>query len=146
MASYPEWLDKGVDNIDILCKDVPLVFEFYRDIIGLPVLQNYDPELHMAAVTTGTVDIFFLPTCGEHKGTYSGDNDVDPAGISAFALRVNDYYAAEAHLDPHVTWAAPMVYWEHPCGWSYRFRHFYDPEGNQVLVTEPRNRPALGQL
>lgn len=144
MERFSDLIDGGVDNIDILCSDVPKVFSFYRDVLGLKVLQDWDVDLEMAAVSTGNVDIFLLQTSAKHEGRRTGENETDMAGLSGFAIRVVDAKRAIAALDPHVEWAGPLHEWEHPdgSGFGYHYRHFYDPEGNQVLLTEPHGKPA----
>jgi isopenicillin-N N-acyltransferase-like protein len=44
-----------------------------------------------------------------------------------------------------VEWlTAEPTTWEHPSGTHYRYRAFYDPDGNKMYVTEPHKiaRPA----
>ena len=43
-----------------------------------------------------------------------------------------------AELDGKVEWVDDeIITWKHPSGTWYRYRPFFDPEGNMLYVTEP---------
>jgi glyoxylase I family protein len=51
---------------------------------------------------------------------------------------VDDLDASILALDGKVDWLQPKpATWSHPSGTHYRYRSFYDPDGNKLYVTEP---------
>ncbi|UED83941.1 VOC family protein [Streptomyces profundus] len=133
----------NLDNIDLLCRDVDRMVDFYRDVVGLPLFLPYESGQGWAAFQAGAVTLYIFETGSAeapHRRVHVAADD--PPGLSAFGLAVADLDAAVAALDPKVTWAGEARSWHHPSGIWYRFRAFYDPEGNVLSVTEPHKRPA----
>jgi isopenicillin-N N-acyltransferase-like protein len=128
-----------IDNMDILCKDVPAMVDFYHGTLGLPFLLPYQPEEEWAAVEAGNVTIYiFKSEVGEHEPRRTPVNPENPPGLDSFAFEIADLDDAVAALDGKVSWASDeVITWRHPSGTWYRYRPFYDPEGNMVYVTEP---------
>jgi isopenicillin-N N-acyltransferase-like protein len=126
-----------LDNIDVLCADLERMAPFYRDVLGLPLLFPYVPEDGWAGFQAGDVSIYLIQVGGDAPTRRVPG--AGPAGIESFAFAVDDLDAAVAELtEAGVEWAADPV--ESP--W-YRYRSFYDPEGNVLHVTVP-DRQALG--
>lgn len=142
MGLYPEWLAGGVDNCDILVNDGAGMFDFYHRTLGLPARLEWDASVGVACVSTGNIDLFLIETPNaSHMPRFEGDFGGSPAGIACISLRVDDYDAAVRALDGKVEWATEEEMWEAPGGWVSRYRHFYDPEGNQLLLTKMTDKP-----
>ena len=126
-----------LDNIDVLVADLERMAPFYRDVLGLPLLFPYVREDGWAAFQAGDVSIYLIEVGG--GAPTRRVPGAGPAGIESFAFAVDDLDAAIAELDQAgVEWAAEVVESE----W-YRYRSFYDPEGNVLHVTVP-DRARLG--
>lgn len=128
---------RRLDNIDILCGDLPAMVAFYRDVLGLPELLGYHEEEGWAGFQAGDVSLFLIAVDAPHAGRRTPG--AGPAGFESFAFAVDDLEEAMAELERRgVTWSADIV--ESP--W-YRYRSFHDPEGNLLHITVP-DRAALG--
>lgn len=147
---------KRLDNIDVVVNDFPRMVGFYRDVLGLPLHPHgYEPDKGWAMFTCGDVDLVLLsvPHADRTERRRTSNYPDDPAGVHSFACEVEDLDAAVAHLDERgVEWAGDIVIWgpgetldEPPsddfAGIWYRFRSFYDPEGNVMHICEV-HRPA----
>ena len=120
-----------LDNIDVLVADLERMAPFYRDVLGLPLLFPYVREDGWAGFQAGDVSIYLIAVGGDPGARRVPG--AGPAGIESFAFAVEDLDAAIAELDrAGVEWAADVVESE----W-YRYRSFYDPEGNVLHVTVP---------
>jgi len=128
-----------IDNMDILCKDVQPMVDFYHGTLGLPFLLPYQPEEEWAAIEAGNVTIYiFKSEVGEHEPRRTPINPENAPGFDSFAFEIADLDEAVAALDGKVEWASDeVITWRHPGGTWYRYRPFYDPEGNMIYVTEP---------
>jgi len=126
-----------IDNIDVLCIDLDAMVAFYRDIVGVPLLFPYDAESGWAGFQAGDVSIYMIRIEGQAQARrVPGEG---PPGFESFAFAVPDLDAAIAELTgAGVEWAGEIV----ESDW-YRYRSFYDPEGNLLHVTVP-DRRALG--
>jgi catechol 2,3-dioxygenase-like lactoylglutathione lyase family enzyme len=126
-----------LDNIDVLVADLERMAPFYRDVLGLPLLFPYVREDGWAGFQAGDVSIYLIEVGGDSPTRRVPG--AGPAGIESFAFAVDDLEQAVAELDrAGVEWAADAVESE----W-YRYRSFYDPEGNVLHVTVP-DRAKLG--
>lgn len=126
-----------LDNIDVLCRDLDAMVAFYRDTLEVPLLFPYDRESGWAGFQAGDVSIYLIRIEGEApRRRVPG---AGPAGLESFAFAVPDLEAAIEELTRRgVEWAGEIV----ESDW-YRYRSFYDPEGNLLHVTVP-DRVALG--
>ena len=128
---------KRLDNIDVLCADVASMERFYREVLELPHVLPYDPDQGWAGFQAGDVTIFLIGSSeapGPRRIPGAG-----PPGFESFAFQVDDLEQAIAEFERRgVTWAAEVV----ESRW-YRYRSFYDPEGNILHLTMP-DRVALG--
>ena len=126
-----------LDNIDVLVADLERMAPFYRDVLGLPLLFPYVREDGWAGFQAGDVSIYLIEIGGDLSARRVPG--AGPAGIESFAFAVDDLDAAIAELErAGVEWAADVV----ESDW-YRYRSFYDPEGNVLHVTVP-DRAKLG--
>lgn len=128
---------KTIDNIDILCSDVDAMYRFYHEVLELPLVYPYVPEERWFAVRCGHVDLYFFPGVGEHAPRFAADSDENPPSIESLSFIVDDLDEAIAELTGKVEWAGGIQQWEHTDGSWFRFRPFYDPEGNKLYVSEP---------
>lgn len=137
-------LIERLDNLDILGHDIDALAAFYHRTLGLPFALPFEPGSGWAAVQAGDTTIYlFRSNDDAHQPRRTQDNPENPPGFDSIAFGVTDLDAAIAELDGKVEWAADEpVRWEHPSGAWYRFRAFYDPEGNLLYVTEPHLRDA----
>lgn len=142
---------KRLDNMDIVVKDFPKMVEFYKNVLGLPLHPHgYEPEKGWAMFMCGDTDLVLLsvPDAPRDKHQRTGNYVADPAGVHSFAMHVDDIEEAIAELDKHgIEWADEMMLYgaggfleEAPGndfqGIWYRFRSFYDPEGNVTHICE----------
>lgn len=126
-----------LDNIDVLCGDLDAMARFYRDTLELPLLFPYEPESGWAGFQAGDVSIYLIHVDGEARPRRVPG--AGPPGLESFAFAVADIDEAIAELTRRgVEWAGEVVVSD----W-YRYRGFYDPEGNLLYVTVP-DRVALG--
>ena len=129
---------KRLDNIDVLCADVAAMERFYREVLELPYVLPYDPDQGWAGFQAGDVTIFLIGS-SETPGTARGSGG-RAARVRVVRLRrsTTSTRRSPSSNGAGVTWAAEVV--ESP--W-YRYRSFYDPEGNILHLTMP-DRVALG--
>jgi isopenicillin-N N-acyltransferase-like protein len=130
---------KRIDNADILTHDVGQLVRFYNGVLGLPLFFPYNPEEEWAAIDAGNVTIYVFKTeLGEHAPRRTEINPDNPPGLDSFAFEVDDLDAAVAELQGKVEWVTPrQIEWSHPSGTWYRYRPFFDPDGNLLYLTEP---------
>ena len=135
---------KRVDNLDILCRDLQAVASFYHETLGLDYFLPFQPELGWAALSAGNLTIYLFQTdVGEHASRRTAVNEENAPGLDSLAFDVDDLDEALEALEGRVTWAHDeVITWKHPSGIWYRYRPFYDPEGNMVYVTEPHTGRA----
>jgi catechol 2,3-dioxygenase-like lactoylglutathione lyase family enzyme len=127
-----------LDNLDILCKDADRMARFYNGVLGLPFFLPYEPGQGWVSIQAGDVTIYVFETRErEREPRRTPDNETNRPGFDSFAFAVDDLDATIAVLDEEVEWAGEETRWEHPDGTWYRYRAFYDPEGNMIYVTEP---------
>ena len=133
---------KRIDNMDIYTPNVPRLVDFYTKTLGLPFFLPYEPEKEWAAIDFGNLTLYvFKSNQGDHAPRRPGDRRVP--GIDAFAFEVDDLDSAMAALEGKVEWLGPKAEtWNHPNGTHYRYRSFYDPDGNKMYVTEPHKTAA----
>jgi isopenicillin-N N-acyltransferase-like protein len=142
---------RRLDNMDIVVRDFPTMVEFYRNVLGLPLHPHgYEPEKGWAMFMCGDVDIVLLsvPEADRGERRRTANYTEDPAGVHSFAAQVDDIDEAIAALDEHkVEWAGDLktygagqflddVPGDDFKGIWYRFRSFYDPEGNVMHICE----------
>lgn len=129
---------KRIDNTDILTRDVPKLVDFYHGVLGLPFHLPYEAGEEWAAINAGNLTIYvFKSEAGEHSPRRTEINPDNLPGLDSFAFEVDDLDVAIAELDGKVDWVADVITWDHPSGAWYRYRPFYDPDGNLLYVTEP---------
>jgi isopenicillin-N N-acyltransferase-like protein len=127
-----------IDNMDILTHDVARLVDFYHRVLGLPFHLPYEPEEDWAAIDFGNLTLYiFKSEVGEHAPRRTAVNPENAPGIDSFAFEVADLDEAEAALDANVEWVDERIEWKHPNGTWYRYRPFYDPDGNMLYITEP---------
>ena len=142
---------RRLDNMDIVVNDFPAMVHFYQNVLGLPLHPHgYEPEKGWAMFMCGDVDLVLLSVpdadCAERRRT--ANYAEDPAGVHSFAAQVDDIDEAMAALDEHgIEWAGDLnvygagefldeVPGDNFEGIWYRFRSFYDPEGNVMHICE----------
>src|SRR5690349_13125363 len=137
--------------MDIVVNDFPRMVRFYKEVLGLPLHPHgYEPAKGWAMFMCGDVDLVLLSVPhADRVGRRKTANYVaDPAGVHSFAAQVEDIEEAIAELDRHgIEWAGDLKIYgagqfldAAPRGdfggiW-YRFRSFYDPEGNVMHICE----------
>jgi isopenicillin-N N-acyltransferase-like protein len=128
-----------IDNMDILTADVDRLAAFYHGVLGLPFFLPFEPGRGWAAIDLGNLTLYILAaTRTEPVPRRSGPGAEGLPGLDSFAFAVDDLDRAIAALDGRVDWAtAGPGTWRHPNGTWYRFRAFFDPDGNKLYVTEP---------
>ncbi|MCY4631652.1 MAG: VOC family protein [bacterium] len=142
---------KRLDNMDIVVNDFATMVDFYRNVLGLPLHPHgYEPEKGWAMFMCGDVDLVLLsvPDADRGERRRTANYNEDPAGVHSFAAEVDDIDEAIAALDRHgITWAGETNIYgageflgEVPgddfAGIWYKFRSFYDPEGNVMHICE----------
>jgi glyoxylase I family protein len=134
-----------IDNMDIYTRDLPRMVDFYTRTLGLRFFLPYEPDKGWAAIDFGNLTLYmFEANVGGYAAPRPGDRRVP--GIDAFAFEVENIEQAVQALEGKVTWCQPAItVWSHPSGTHYRYRAFYDPDGNKMYVTEPHKVRAAGQ-
>jgi glyoxylase I family protein len=142
---------RRIDNLDFVVRDFDAQVEFFQRVLGCKLYpDSFEPDKQWAMFWSGNVNIVLLgnPQAGEPKPR-TPQYSSSPAGFDSLAFEVADLDSAMKALDDaHVTWAGELVIEadgelldEAPSnsydGLWYRFRSFYDPEGNMLHVTEP---------
>ncbi|MEA2330899.1 MAG: glyoxylase family protein [Thermoleophilaceae bacterium] len=142
---------RRLDNIDVVVRDFPAMVAFYRDVLGLPLHPHgYEPDKGWAMFMCGDTDLVLLgvPDADRGERRRTSNYAQDPAGVHSFACQVDDLDEGIAELDAHgIEWAGDTVIYgagqvlaELPGddfdGIWYRFRSFYDPEGNVMHICE----------
>ena len=142
---------KRLDNMDIVVNDFATMVDFYQNVLGLPLHPHgYEPEKGWAMFMCGDVDLVLLsvPDADRGERQRTANYNEDPAGVHSFAAEVDDIDEAIAALDEHgITWAGDTNIYgageflgEVPgddfAGIWYKFRSFYDPEGNVMHICE----------
>lgn len=137
---------RRIDNLDILCRDVEEMVDFYHGTLGLPFFLPYERGEGWAAMAAGNLTVYIFATeVGDHPPRRTPVNAENAAGLDSFAFEVDDLDAAIAGLEGRVDWASDeIITWRHPSGTWYRYRPFYDPEGNMLYVTEPHKEERDG--
>ncbi|WP_455360639.1 VOC family protein [Streptomyces sp. SYSU K21746] len=135
---------KRIDNMDILTHDVQRLVDFYHHTLGLPFQLPYQPDEEWAAVDLGNLTLYiFKSEAGTHAPRRTEVNAENAPGLDSFAFEVDNLDDAFAALDGRVEWVtANEIVWKHPSGTWYRYRPFYDPDGNMLYVTEPHKTTA----
>jgi predicted enzyme related to lactoylglutathione lyase len=127
-----------IDNLDLLVHDADRMAGFYHDVLGLPFFLPFEPGQGWFCVQAGDVTIYVFETkVPGAPPRRTDDTDTNPAGIDSFAFAVDDLDEAVARLDGKVPWVGEAERWDHPGGTWYRYRSFFDPEGNILHITEP---------
>ena len=135
---------KRIDNMDILTHDVGRLADFYHDTLGLDFHLPYEPAEEWAAINMGNVTLYiFKSTTGEHAPRRTAINEENVPGFDSIAFEVEDLDLAEGHLDGKVEWVDQRIEWKHPNGTWYRYRPFFDPDGNMLYITEPHISEAV---
>ncbi|MCQ6273343.1 C45 family autoproteolytic acyltransferase/hydrolase [Pseudarthrobacter sp. R1] len=129
---------KRIDNMDILTHDVGRLTDFYHGTLGLDFHLPYEPAEEWAAINMGNVTLYiFKSNNGEHAPRRTAVNEDNAPGFDSIAFEVDNLDDAEAHLDGKVEWVDQRIEWKHPNGTWYRYRPFFDPDGNMLYITEP---------
>ncbi|HWA41652.1 MAG TPA: VOC family protein [Hypericibacter adhaerens] len=135
---------KRIDNMDIVTRDVGRLVDFYHGILGLDFFLPYAPGQSWAAIDLGNLTLYVLKTeLGQPAPRRAATGAQNPPGLDSIAFEVEDLDEAMAALEGKVEWVAAQIgTWRHASGTHYRFRAFYDPDGNKLFVTEPHKVPA----
>ncbi|BBX63903.1 hypothetical protein MSAS_30770 [Mycobacterium saskatchewanense] len=129
---------KRIDNMDILTHNVDTLVDFYHGVLGLPFYLPYEKDEEWAAIDLGNLTLYiFKSEVGEHPPRRTAVNPENAPGYDSFAFEVDDLDEAEAELDGRVQWVDKRIEWKHPSGTWYRYRPFFDPDGNMLYITEP---------
>jgi catechol 2,3-dioxygenase-like lactoylglutathione lyase family enzyme len=126
----------GMDNHDIACADVGVLYDFYVNTLGMVPAYPYKAGQDWFAATAGQTTLYFFQGTGEHLPKAGPDIGSNRPGIESLAFLVDDLDAAVAALDGRVEWSGQSETWRHPNGSWFYFRHFYDPEGNKLSLSE----------
>lgn len=135
---------KRIDNMDILTHDVDKLVNFYHGTLGLKFHLPYEQAENWAAIDMGNVTLYiFESKVGQHPPRRTAVNDQNAPGYDSVAFEVDDLDVAEAALDGKVDWVDERIEWKHPSGTWYRYRPFFDPDGNMLYITEPHTAEAV---
>ena len=133
-----------IDNLDVLCRNVDVMVDFYEGVLGLDHFLPYEPDQGWAAFQAGDVTIYIFETdVTERPPRRTVETEKNQPGIDSFAFAVDDLDSVITEFDDKVEWCGETELWEHPSGTWYRHRAFYDPEGNLLHFTQPHKaKPA----
>lgn len=114
-----------IDHVNIETDDLERSARFYNEVLGLTKGNRPDFERPGYWMYVNGQPVVHLIAPHEDNALLTGSKD---AAISHFALRIEDYEVARAHLDAHgIEYEATVV-----PGTTMRQLFFYDPDG--VLV------------
>ncbi|NMO01944.1 acyltransferase [Gordonia sp. TBRC 11910] len=134
---------KRIDNMDILTTDVDRLVEFYHGTLGLGFHLPYEKDEEWAAIDMGNLTLYiFKSEVGEHAPRRTAINADNAPGYDSIAFEIENLDEAVSELDGKVEWVDEEVQWKHPSGAWYRYRPFFDPDGNMLYVTEPHRADA----
>jgi len=74
---------------------------------------------------------------GERAPRRTAVNPENAPGYDSIAFEVDNLDETEGELDGQVEWVDERIEWKHPNGTWYRYRPFFDPDGNMLYITEP---------
>jgi catechol 2,3-dioxygenase-like lactoylglutathione lyase family enzyme len=114
---------KGVEVISLWAEDVAKTAHFYKDVLGLKLLEHHHNGRPHFIV--GGVYLTIL------KGKPRPAENSDPSRFPLFAFRVDDLDAAVERLQAHrveLPWGVEERV-------SSRWVMFYDPAGNLIELT-----------
>jgi len=134
---------RRIDNMDIFTRDLARLVAFYSETLGLHFFLPYTAGQKWAAIDFGNLTVYiFQVDQGEHPPRRTVATSEYP-GLASFAFEVDNLEAAMRALDGKVEWMRdkPEI-WRHPSGTYYRYRSFYDPDGNMMYITEPHKVAA----
>ena len=137
--------------MDVVVNDFPKMVDFYKSVLGLEMHPHgYNEEQGWAMFMCGDVDLVLLsvPAADRVGRRRTSNYHQDPAGLHSFAAQVEDLDEAIAELDKQgIEWAGETIVFgaghfltqvpgDDFVGIWYRFRSFYDPEGNVMHICE----------
>ena len=134
---------KRVDNMVILTNDVPRLADFYHRILGLAFFIEYEEtpkvEEQWASFELGSLVLYVFHTTNKTAlKRRTSINLEDPVGFDSIAFEVEDLDSAVTELEGEVQWCHDgTTPWDHQSGVHYRYRAFFDPDGNMIYITEP---------
>lgn len=126
----------GMDNHDIACVDVDVLYDFYVNTLGMTLAYPYEREAEWFAATAGATTLYFFKGTGEHLPKAGPEINANRPGIESLAFLVDDLDEAIKAFDGKVEWSGEATTWKHPNGSWFYFRHLYDPEGNKLSLSE----------
>ena len=116
-------LIKNVAVISIWAEDVPKAAHFYRDVLGLELVEHHhDARPHFKVGDAYLVILKGKPNTAENR---------EPSRFPLFAFEVQDLDAAVERLDAHNI----NMPWGIEGSGSSRWVMFHDPGGNLIELT-----------
>ena len=141
---------KRLDSILVVVQDFDKMVDFYRSVLRFDFHPNsYKPEKGWAMFDCGNMNVVLLASPeGDEPQRRTSAYWNNPAGLDSFAFEVDDIDQAMAYLDEAgIEWAGDLVIYangevlsvipDETEGIWYRYRSFYDVEGNMLHLTEP---------
>ncbi len=120
----------GVQDVYYNVRDMPRALRFYRDVLGLRVIEETD---HWSALDVGGVRVGLHATDGEPVPIVPRDAGGAKAGAT-LTLRVDDIRAEVARLTAA---GVRFLYEIHDAEWGSVIA-FEDPDGNVLKLMQPR--------
>jgi predicted enzyme related to lactoylglutathione lyase len=118
---------KGIAYVHLLVEDWPMALEFYRDIVGLPIDQLFEPDQWVLFDVAGAKLAIYPGGYGSTRPKGADRNAFVPT------IECEDLEATVAELESRgVPFIAPIA--ANPDG--YKLATFVDPEGNRVQLFE----------
>jgi catechol 2,3-dioxygenase len=137
---------RGLGEVVLRVSDIPRAIGFYRDVLGLEILQNFDNRIVFLKVDSGLeghdriVGLFRNDQPSNRAGTAWREPDIGAPTLHHFALEIplSEYHAALDALTRHGF--APNTYDHRWIGW--RSIYITDPDGNivELVAADPSIR------
>ena len=112
--------------------------DFYHVILGLPFHLPYEPEEEWAAIEAGQRDPLHLQVRGGRAcSAPHGGEPGERARLRLLRVRDGRPGRGGGRTGRSGRVGGRAYQWKHPNGTWYRYRPFFDPEGNMLYITEP---------
>ena len=133
---------RGLDHVVLRVADIERSKAFYRDVLGCPE-EKWQPEFGLLQMRAGTALIDMVDIngkLGRQGGALAGK---EGRNVDHFCVQLAsfDEAALRAHLSAHGVAAGEVVQRYGAEGYG-RSMYITDPDGNQVELKAPGERPS----
>ena len=133
---------RGLDHVVLRVADLERSKAFYRDVLGCPE-EKWQPELGLLQMRAGSALIDLVDINGKLGRQGGASPGTEGRNVDHFCVQLAafDEGALCAHLTAHGVAPGPVVQRYGAEGYG-RSMYISDPDGNQVELKAPPDRPA----